>query len=102
MIRSEQVSVIIRFYPQETDDPFADYVATCTLVWESHDTVWIKALQGCVSRKHLVELALWLASHDVSYAKAARVGGKRLPGSEDRGTYQVIDLTRFLERNRRI
>lgn len=98
MIRSEPIASIIRFYEAQTDDPFADYSATCTVVWEASDVVWIKALSGKITRKQIIELAEWLISQGVTLVKASRAHGKRLPFSADRGHYQEIDLQYFTER----
>ena len=98
MIRSEPVAEIIRFYDVESDDPYADYVAVCTIVWETKDIVWIKAMNGRVSRKHLIELAQWLIDRKVKKARASRVHGKRLPFSENCGEYQEIHLDNVIQR----
>ena len=98
MIRSVPVAEIIRFYEVETDDPYADYVAVCTIVWETKDIVWIKAMNGRISKSHLIELANWLIARGVKKARASRVRGKRLPFSSDGGEYQEIVLDRVLER----
>lgn len=102
MIRSEPIATIIRFYEAPTDDPFADYTATCTVVWEAPGVVWIKALSGRITRKQIVELAEWLITQGVTLVKASRAHGKRLPFSTDRGHYQEIDLQNFTERLARL
>lgn len=101
MIRSEPIASIIRFYEAQTDDPFADYSATCTVVWETSDVVWVKALSGKITRKQIIELAEWLISQGVTLVKASRAHGKRLPFSTDRGYYQEIDLEHFAARTQK-
>lgn len=96
MIRSEPVAYIIRFYKQESDDPFADYHASCTVVWENHEEVWIKALNGDITRRQIVELAQWLIGQGVKKAKASRVHGKKLPFSDDKGSHQEFALEKVL------
>jgi len=98
MIRSEPIAHIIRFYKEETDDPFADYNAVCTIVWENNTEVWVKALNGNFTRKQLDELVLWLNSQGVEKAKATRAHGKKLPYSEDKGTYQEFIIKDIVAR----
>lgn len=98
MIRTEPVATIVRFYETQTDDPYADCCATCTILWESTTVVWIKALNGKITRKHIFELVHWLISQGATTVKATRAGGKRLPFSKDVGDYQEILIADFVNR----
>ena len=79
MLRHELQTSILRFYTTESDDPFAQYDAVCTIIWESPDVVWIRGMHGTISRKTICELVCFLADNNVKLAKAHRSAGRTLP-----------------------
>lgn len=92
MIRHETVISILRFYPKDTDDPLAKYDASCTLVWESSDTVWIKALSGTFTRQYLRELIRFLYDKNIKLLKSYRSSGTLPYATKVEGNYCEIDL----------
>ena len=95
MIRISHELSIIRFYEEASDD-MIPYVAVATIVWESADTVWIKAMHGDITRKMLRELATTLLSQNIRYIKAKREEGRSLPlGVRQEDGSFLIDLHKF-------
>lgn len=93
MIRSEPLIEIVRIYDGENIDPYADYVAVFTLVHDSKNTVWIRALSGKLSRKNLRELVNYLYSREIFIVKADRALDRRIPFTSKRdGMYVEIDI----------
>lgn len=92
MIREENLVTILRFYAQETVDPMADYYASCTLLWESPTTVWIKGLSGNFSRQALRALVKHLYSKGVTKVKSFRSSGTIPFATKVDGNYREVDL----------
>lgn len=66
---------MLRFYDNDTDDPFAKYVAQCTVVWESPTTIWIKGLTGKFSRKALRDFMGFIDTNGIKLVKSYRASG---------------------------
>ena len=79
MIRHETVTSTLRFYWRASDDPFAQYDAICTVVWESPRVVWIRGLHGTLSRRLLRELLAWLVDNHILVVKSHRDSARVLP-----------------------
>ena len=94
MIRYEALSNtvgLVRFYPEETDDPFAPYCAVCTIIFTvpNRAAIEIKGMCGVITLSNLVSMFQWLNSIGVMRATAERIGGKRLPLFKHDGDRQV-------------
>lgn len=99
MVRHELQTSILRFYKEETTDPFADYDGVCTLIWENKDTVWIKGLHGEVNLRLLKQMIAVLHSHGVKTIKSYRAGKRNLPFLKVRdGTYAEIEVADIIKR----
>lgn len=92
MIRSETLVTVLRFYPEETDDPLAAYTVACTLMWESPTTVWVKALAGTMTRKVLREFIQHMISIGVTKVKTMRASGSLPYATKIDGYYCEIDF----------
>lgn len=79
MLRHETVTSTLRFYGRESDDPFAQYDAVCTVVWEGPRVVWIRGLHGTLTRQLLRELLAWLVDNHILTVKATRDSARVLP-----------------------
>ena len=79
MIRHELTSSTLRFYEVESDNPFQQYDAICTLIWEAKDIIWIKGLHGILSRKLLRELVKFFVDNSIITVKAHRADGHSIP-----------------------
>lgn len=92
MIRHEPLASILRFYPHDTVDPLADFTASCTLVYESSSTVWIKGLVGNLSRKNLRELLRFFLDNKIDMVKTIRANGSLPYATKIEGKYCEIDI----------
>mgnify|MGYP000157837590 CR=1 FL=1 len=93
MIRHELTTSIVRFYREESNDPFQPHDAICTLVWESPTTVMVKGLNGSLSRHLIREFIEFLDSEGVTVIKAFRDPHRTLPFIRVRcGDYVEIHL----------
>lgn len=79
MIRHELTTSIVRFYNTESNDPFRPHDAICTLVWENPKIVWVKGLNGSMSRTVMREFAQFLHDEGVEVIKAYRDPNKTIP-----------------------
>lgn len=93
MIRLEPAASILRFYPEDTDDPLANYTASCTLVYESASVVWVKGLVGELSRKNLRELLRFFIDNNICLVKTIRASGSLPYATKVDGNYCELDLT---------
>jgi len=75
MVREEPVVSLLRFYDNDTDDPYAKYSAQCTLLWESPTVVWVKGLTGKFSRQALRDFAHYIESKGIKIVRAYRSSG---------------------------
>lgn len=79
MIRHELQITQLRFYNEDSDNPFQPYDAICSIVWESPKVIWIRGFHGTLTRKLLRELFQWVLSNGIEKIKAHRASGKTLP-----------------------
>lgn len=79
MIRHELTTSIVRFYNSKSDDPFHPHDAICTLVWEESNVVWVKGLNGSMSRSVMREFVQFLHDQGVDTIKAHRDPGRTIP-----------------------
>jgi hypothetical protein len=99
MIRHEVQISTIRFYNEPTDDPFAQYDAICSLVWETPTVLWIKGLHGDLTRKTLRDLLSFLVENGIQTVKAHRSAGRTLPGLKTRnGQFAEVSVTDLANR----
>lgn len=92
LVRYEQVTGILRFYPPGAG-PMAPYVGAGTVVWRDAHSIEIRGLKAELTRQHwraLVSLSIQLG---VSRIFAKRGPGHLLPYAKPAGDgWQVIDL----------
>lgn len=100
MIRHEHTHTILRFYPEFTDDPYAPYVAVCTLVWETPQTVWIHGLHGTITRRSFRQLADFCVVHGITTVKAHRHPTRKLPCGVPVGDHIEIRVADVVGRSR--
>ena len=99
MIREEKTITTVRFYHTESDDPYLPYDAVCTVVWESPDVVWIKAMNGKLTRKLMCDFVVYLYDQGVKTIKSTRGDGKTVPFVTLKdGNYFEIDVEKAMER----
>ena len=102
MLREEVVVSILRFYPESTDDPLAKFTASCTLLWESHDVVWVKALTGTLSRSNLKAFLKFILDKNIRLVKAIRANESLPFATKQDGNYCEIDVELRKERFQQI
>lgn len=98
MLRHNVVTSILRFYNNEHPADFEDYVAVCSLLWESKDTIWIHGFHGNVNRKHLRTLLKFFIDNDVKIVKAKRSPFRVLPLSNNKGDHHEIVVDDLIKR----
>lgn len=79
MLRHSLLTTQIRFFIEDSEDPFAPYDAICTLCWESASTVMLVGMHGTLNRKLFRELISFLAQEEVRTLKAYRSPTHTLP-----------------------
>jgi hypothetical protein len=73
----------LRFYKEESEDPFAEFDAVCLLVWnEARDEVWIEGFKGELSMSLLKEMARFMVDRGVKKIRAKRSSQRKLPGAK--------------------
>ena len=93
MIRHELLTSTIRFYIEASDDPFAQYDMVCTIVWETPNTVWLRAMHGTMTRKLLREFVQFLVDNKVKTVRAHRSMEGTLPFTTARTEHNIeIDV----------
>lgn len=93
MIRHEPISSIVRFYPEESDDPLAPYTASCMLVWETPTIIWIKGLSGTLNIALLRDFAKFLLDNKIETIRTFRASNHTLPlVTTVNGNYCEIDV----------
>lgn len=106
MIRHTQPAIRttsqLRFYNEDTQDPFAQYCAICTLVWQEYGRVaWIEGFHGSLTRKHIRELAAFLVGSGIEEIRAFRAPDRLLPLSTTRADgcriIKTSDIARRLD-----
>lgn len=98
MIRFEPVASILRFYPEQTENPLAEFTASCTLVYESASVVWIKGLTGSLSRKNLRELLRFLLDNKIDLVKTIRANSSLPYATKVVDNYCEIDIANNREK----
>lgn len=98
MVREETLITLLRFYEHDTDDPLAKYTASCTLLWESKDTVWIKGLAGDFSRKALRDLIQYIFDKNILWVKSHRSSGGLPFATRTDGSYCEVDINLVRDR----
>lgn len=108
MLRYEPVAGILRFYPKgiEPSDLTAIYNASCTVVWETPETIWLKGLSGEFTKRHMIELIKFVLENKITKVKSYRNSGSLPFATFTDGRYCEIDvpaimpkLLALLERN---
>jgi hypothetical protein len=94
MIREEKVMSIIRFYLDATDDPYAKYAASCTIMWESDTVIWVKALTGTLSRKVFKDFVQFILDSGITLVKSTRAGASLPFATHIEGNYCEIDVAK--------
>jgi hypothetical protein len=79
----------LRFFKGEWAEG-VEYDASCVVMWESPTIVWLRLLQGTLTRKMLRELLDWLISNGIEEVKANRGGKHSLPLSVKKDSYYSL------------
>lgn len=98
MLRYEPVSGILRFYPKDVD-PRAEtavYEASCTVVWEAPEIIWIKGLSGKFTKHHMLELIRFVLDNSIKKVKSYRNSGSLPFATFTEGRYCEIDVPTVL------
>ena len=90
MIRETVTVSELRLFNAAAPAPMAMFDASCLLVWEAPKVVWLRMMQGRMSRSLLKELVLWLSDHGVQTAKAFRAEGHVLPWGVEQADGSVV------------
>jgi len=92
MIRHEVLVSQLRFYEETSEDPYAQYDAVCTVIWNGTSDITIKGLHGTLSRKIFRELLDWLAVNNITTVRANRAPQRLLPCAQEQldGSYLVL------------
>lgn len=98
MVEIEPTTAILRIGDGDPQDPYRKFSATCTLVYESREVVWVKALVGQLTKQQLRELLAWFLAHGVKTVKATRAPGHRLPGFVEVDGHLQLELASMRER----
>lgn len=98
MIAHEPVSAILRIGDGDPADPYREFTAVCTLVYESASVAWVKALMGQLTRSQLRELLDWCNTQGLVTLKAMRAPGHQLPGFKAVGAHLELDVQALLQR----
>lgn len=92
MLREEPLITLLRFYDTDTDDPLAKYTASCTLMWETKNVVWIKGLAGDFSRRALRDLIRYIFDKNILVVKSFRATGTLPFATKTDGNYCEVDI----------
>lgn len=94
MLRYEQAVGILRFYADTVDptDMNAPYEASCTIIWETPDTIWLKGLSGKFNRKHLASIIEFGLDHNIKFLKSYRNSGNLPFATKTQGRYCEVDV----------
>lgn len=95
MIEHEPVASVLRIGDGDPLDPFRQYSAVCTLVYEGPQVVWVKAMAGELSRGNLRELLAWFSTQGLKTVKATRAPGHKLPGFKEVGDHLELDVEAY-------
>lgn len=96
MIRHFLELTSLRFYEKQSDDPFEPYDAVCTILWESQTVIWVRGLNGPMSRKLLREFLHWLVKNNITKIKAHRHENRSLPAGRRVGDHIEILVSDLL------
>jgi hypothetical protein len=108
MLRYEPVAGILRFYAKDVSpgDYIAVYEASCTVVWETPEIVWLKGLSGKFTKRHMLELIRFVLDNKITKVKSYRNSGSLPFATFTDGRYCEIDvlavmpkITALLERD---
>lgn len=106
MIRHEVLHSLVRFYPNQSNDAFAQYSAIANIFWESPETVCILGFHGKVSRKDLIDLFLFLTNQGIKFVKAHRDSKRQMPFAKYVNDTEVIidlsDVQDYLSKKKKI
>lgn len=98
MIRHSLLTSQLRFFNEETPDPFAPYDAICTISWETPAIVWLIGLHGTLTRGLFREMLKYFYDAKVKTIKAYRAPGHRLPFATSIGeNLYSIDVEKVYE-----
>lgn len=99
MIRHDEIVSHLRFYSQESNDPYPPYDAICTIIWESKDVIWVKGLQGKMTPGLWREFALWLIDRGIRLVKLERAEGHTMPfATYNSGNYYEVAVSETLKK----
>lgn len=101
MIRHEYLSSrvgLFRFYAAPTRDPFALYVAVCSVVYEKDCAAWLKGMCGSARLHHLIDMARFFDAAGITTVFAERVGDKRLPLFDHCDDHQISLIDNWIAR----
>lgn len=79
MIRHEILTSTLRFYKDETDNPYEPYIAICTIQWENPNCIWVRGLHGTITRTQLKEFIKFCVENNIATVKAYRAQGHVIP-----------------------
>lgn len=94
MLRYEPVAGILRFYSKDVvpSDLTAVYEASCTVVWETPETIWLKGLSGKFTKTHMLELIRFVLDNKITKVKSYRNSGSLPFATFTDGRYCEIDV----------
>jgi hypothetical protein len=95
IIEEEKVISMLRWVDSghENYEEFtAPFSACCTILWETHNVIWIKGLVGKLNKEAIKLLIKFCIDNNISLVKAYRLSGRMPFLTKKLGHYCEIDV----------